>query len=118
MAQHGQHDGLEKVTPPIYREQIKDIVDLVRSVNRKAEFILIAPMLANPASGFSGFQSLYKAELDKLAGKGIVVADLTGVHLELLKYKTYQDITGNNINHPNDYLARWYAQYMLGLLSR
>lgn len=112
----GMNDGTAKIAPPVYREQIRGIIDSVRLANAKAEFILIAPMLANPASVFSGFQVLYKAELDKLAGKGIVVADITGVHSELLKHKTYQDMTGNNINHPNDYLARWYAQYILGLL--
>ncbi|QEC79969.1 SGNH/GDSL hydrolase family protein [Mucilaginibacter ginsenosidivorax] len=114
----GMNDGTAHVAPGTYREQIKAIIDSVRSANTKAEFILIAPMLANPASAFNGFQSLYKTELDKLAGQGIVVADLTGVHRELLKHKTYQDMTGNNVNHPNDYLARWYAQYLLGLLTR
>lgn len=114
----GMNDGTARVAPETYREQIKGMIDSVRLANAKTEFILIAPMLANPASGFSGLQPLYKAELDKLAGKGIVVADMTGVHQELLKHKIYQDMTGNNINHPNDYLARWYAQYILGLLTR
>jgi lysophospholipase L1-like esterase len=114
----GMNDGTARVAPAVYREQIKGMIDSVRLANAKAEFILIAPMLANPTSVFSGLQSLYKAELDKLAGKGIVVADMTGVHQELLKHKNYQDMTGNNINHPNDYLARWYAQYILGILTK
>ena len=41
---------------------------------------------------------------------------MTGVHKELLNHKSYQDMTGNNINHPNDYLIRWYAQFISGLL--
>jgi len=75
-------------------------------------------MLPNPDAVQNGIQSSYKSELDKLTRKGIVVADMTGVHAELLKHKIYQDMTGNNVNHPNDYLARWYAQTMLGLLIR
>jgi len=41
---------------------------------------------------------------------------MTSVHGELLRHKAYQDMTGNNINHPNDYLARWYAQVIGALL--
>jgi lysophospholipase L1-like esterase len=112
----GMNDGTMKVPADIYREQIKGIIDAVSASNPSTEFILIAPMLANPASGFDGLQSVYEQELDKLVRKGVVVADITGVHQELLKHKSYQDMTGNNINHPNDYLARWYAQYISGIL--
>lgn len=112
----GMNDGTGKVPAYVYREQIKGIIDSVKLKNPDAEFILIAPMLANPASAFDGLQSEYKPELDKLTGKGVVVADITGVHAELLKHKRYQDMTGNNINHPNDYLARWYAQFICGIL--
>ncbi|MDP9079296.1 MAG: SGNH/GDSL hydrolase family protein [Bacteroidota bacterium] len=114
----GMNDGTAKLPPEIYRTHIKGIIDSVSRQNPATEFILIAPMLANPASAFSGNQTLYKAELDKLARTGAVVADLTGVHTELLKHKSYQDMTGNNVNHPNDYLARWYAQIICGLLIK
>ena len=114
----GMNDGTFNVPPETYRAEIKGIIDTVRSANKSAEFILIAPMTANPESSFAGLQPRYKNELDKLKGKVIVVADLTGVHQELLKVKSYQDMTGNNINHPNDYLARWYAQFICGLLIR
>lgn len=114
----GMNDGSSKVPPDVYRKQIETMIDSVSAKNHHAEFILIAPMLANPVSVFSGLQSLYKSELDKLTRTGVIVADMTGVHEELLKHKTYQDMTGNNINHPNDYLARWYAQYLCGLLIK
>lgn len=114
----GMNDGTAKIAPDVYRNQIKGIIDAVQTKNPRAEFILIAPMLANPLSVFSGLQSSYKAELDKLAGNGVVIADMTGVHSTLLQYKSYQDMTGNNINHPNDYLVRWYAQFICGLLIK
>lgn len=114
----GMNDGTAKIAPDVYRNQIKGIIDAVRVKNSRAEFILIAPMLANPLSVFSGLQSSYKTELDKLAVNGIVIADMTGVHSTLLQYKSYQDMTGNNINHPNDYLVRWYAQFICGLLIK
>jgi len=114
----GMNDGSAKITPDKYREDIKSIIDATIAQNPNAEFILIAPMLPNPDAIQSGLQGLYKAELDKLCKKGIIVADLTGVHRELLKHKTYQDMTGNNVNHPNDYLARWYAQFICGFLIK
>jgi hypothetical protein len=38
------------------------------------------------------------------------------VHAELLLHKRYIDITGNNVNHPNDFLIRWYFQMVSSLL--
>jgi acetyl esterase/lipase/lysophospholipase L1-like esterase len=114
----GMNDGTFGVKPEEYRRQIKAIMDSISARNHNVEFILIAPMLANPLAIQNGNQGLYKAQLDKLSRKGVVVADITGVHLELLKFKNYQDMTGNNVNHPNDYLARWYAQFISGLLIK
>ena len=114
----GMNDGTLKVSPENFRTNIQSMIDNIRKDNADAEFILVSTMLANPISTFSHDQELFKAVLESLAGQGIVIADITGVHKELLKYKSYQDMTGNNINHPNDYLARWYAQFISGLLVR
>ena len=35
---------------------------------------------------------------------------------ELLKHKSFYDITGNGINHPNDFGHRVYAETLLSLL--
>ena len=43
---------------------------------------------------------------------GVVVADMTTFHEALLAQKRYCDMTGNNVNHPNDFLARAYAQVL------
>nr|WP_121272177.1 SGNH/GDSL hydrolase family protein [Pedobacter schmidteae] len=114
----GMNDGTFNVQPEIYRAQISGIMDVIRINNPNAEFILVSPMLANPYAMQSKIQHLYKTELKKLTKKGVVLADLTGVHQQLLKHKTYQDMTGNNVNHPNDYLARWYAQIISGILIK
>ena len=41
---------------------------------------------------------------------------MTSIHSQLLEKKKYLDMTGNNINHINDYLGRWYAQILSALL--
>ena len=113
----GMNDGgTAAVAPEVFKKNIKAIIDSIRHNNPNAEFILISTMLANPNSIVDQIQELYKPLLDSLTSQGIVVADITGVHKELLKHKSYQDMTGNNVNHPNDYLARWYAQFISGLL--
>jgi hypothetical protein len=51
-------------------------------------------------------------KLQKLAQEeaGVALADLTTLHKEYLTVKNYRDMTGNNVNHPNDFLMRLYAQ--------
>jgi len=44
---------------------------------------------------------------------GSALADVTAVHSRLLASKRYVDMTGNNVNHPNDFLTRVYAMVVL-----
>ncbi len=75
-------------------------------------------VLANPDAVQSKIQKEYQQPLLNLKDTGIAIADMTAIHEELLRHKAYQDMTGNNVNHPNDYLARWYAQVVSALLIR
>ncbi|MDP4285775.1 MAG: SGNH/GDSL hydrolase family protein [Bacteroidota bacterium] len=112
----GMNDGTGRMDPQVFKANIHGIINKVRRNNPKAEFILVATMLPNPESDFVGTQQFFKKVLDELTGLGIVLVDMTSVHAELLKYKSYQDMTGNDINHPNDFLIRWYAQQILSTL--
>ncbi|MBU0478666.1 hypothetical protein KKC91_08875 [bacterium] len=47
---------------------------------------------------------------------GVILADMTQMWMDLLKFKRYHDLTGNGVNHPNDFGHRIYAQVLLGLL--
>ena len=44
---------------------------------------------------------------------GVAIADIQAVQKEIGKRKRYIDITGNWLNHPNDYLARILAQVVV-----
>jgi hypothetical protein len=47
----------------------------------------------------------------------VAVADMTQIHWDILATgKRYRDMTGNNINHPNDFIARIYAKVILKTL--
>ena len=112
----GMNDGTGKMSRETFKANVQEMIEKTKEKNKNAEFILVSPMLPNPESTFTGTQEEFKAALDELKMPGIVVVDMTEVHRELLKFKSYQDMTGNNINHPNDFLIRWYAQEILGVL--
>ncbi|MBF0431005.1 MAG: T9SS type A sorting domain-containing protein [Fibrobacteria bacterium] len=112
----GMNDGTFKVSNASYKANIKSMIDHVKTQNPNCEFILVSPTLANNESPFAGTQASYKTVLNELTGEGVVLADITSVHQELLKQKHFRDMTGNNINHPNDFLVRWYAQQVSSLL--
>ncbi len=62
----------------------------------------------------------YTEELRKLADQydGVVMANMTEIHRHILTRKNYRDITGNNVNHPNDFISRMYAQVLLRTVER
>lgn len=113
----GMNDA--STAPQAYKNQIQQIVDKVLSDNPNCEVILVATMLPNEeAEGFFGNQVKFADELKSLTKEGIVLCDMTEFHSILLKYKKYSDMTGNNINHPNDFLARAYTQVLLKTMSK
>jgi len=84
-----------------------------------AEIILAASMLGNPEWQYTPLDKAlrFRDALAALAGPGIALADLTSLWAGLLKVKSYQDLTGNGVNHPNDFGHRLYAQVLLELLG-
>ena len=109
----GMNDGTEKVDPEAFRHNIMGIKSSVLARNPKAEFILISTTVANPESVFDGRQREYLPILTECMGQGDILVNMTEVHDRLLTRKRFVDMTGNNINHPNDYLIRVYAQMIL-----
>lgn len=102
-----------------YAYHIGRMICAVRKANRNAEFILVSPMQANKeVKGFYGNQYKFQRILKQFecVGRGIAVAPMWSMHECLLKSKRYYDMTGNNVNHPNDFLARVYAQTVAELL--
>ena len=79
---------------------------------------MIGTMLPNPnAINFVGEQEKFYDELVQYEKEGLVAVNITRVHKDLLKVKRYSDLTGNNVNHANDFLARIYAQTILQTLK-
>jgi acyl-CoA thioesterase I len=91
----------------------------IRSSRPHAEFVLVAPMIPSPECGFVVRErfSTYRNALAELCGQGAALADMTTLWTELFARKSDFDLTGNGLNHPNDFGHRLYAQMILALLT-
>ena len=100
-----------------YEANVRGLMEAVLADAPDAEFILVASMLGNAEWGMPMEQfPLYRDVLAKLCGPGVVLADMTSMWDALLKRKTFYDLTGNGVNHPNDFGHCVYAQSLLALL--
>lgn len=110
----GMNDGNNP--PEKFQETIEETVCRFKKISPNGEVVLIAPMLPNIETDWLGNQTVYYKNLYELERKYpfVSVANVTQVHKDLLNSgKKYRDMTGNNINHPNDFIARVYAQVIL-----
>ncbi len=95
---------------------MRKLLDSVRAANPQAEVVLVSPMTGNPRLFPAERFTAYRDALTKLAGPGVAVADVTTVWIDLLKKKNFSDLSGNNVNHPNDFGHRVYAQVIARLV--
>ena len=102
-----------------YKQMITDMVARFKQFNPNSEVLLVAPMLPNVETDWLKNQPLFAEKLYELEKEYsfVSVADMTQMHWDILGAgKRYRDMTGNNINHPNDFIARVYAQVILKTL--
>ncbi len=97
-----------------------DTVANIRKELPEVEICLIATMLPHwRVSGFFRHQIEFEPVLMKYAKtqSRLAVVPMTSVHKVLLKKKEYYSMTGNNVNHPNDFMGRVYAMAVLQTLG-
>ncbi|MBQ8428795.1 MAG: SGNH/GDSL hydrolase family protein [Clostridia bacterium] len=121
------HFGLNDVTLGVsaqtYYENICKMINCIRDRNPNCDIIILGSLIANPeAKNQSKDLSPYTKVNNAIASQvykneHIVSWDIGVMHQELLAAgKKYLDMTGNNVNHPNDFIARIYAMNVLSLL--
>ncbi|MDA1041366.1 MAG: sulfatase-like hydrolase/transferase [Planctomycetota bacterium] len=113
----GMNDG-NAMPVDTYRTNIGVITNQVRATNPETEFILVAPMLKNEDWRSLTPMNGYLAALKTFESEHVAVADVWSVSEHILKTKRYCDISGNHINHPNDFMVRVYAQVVSALLAK
>ena len=119
MIAFGMNDGSGRLPVDQFIGNTRSMIRTIRASNPDAEFVLCATTLPNRlAKGFYGLQEEYEQPLHELADtEDCAFLDMTELHRILLSRKAYHHMTGNNINHPSDFLARLYAQGLLALLG-
>jgi lysophospholipase L1-like esterase len=104
--------------PAWFREQTAAILARIKQTRPEAETILVATMLGNdewihtPREMFNR----YRDELKSLVAPGVALVDMTAVWEEQVRSKEMFDLTGNGLNHPNDFGHRLYAQGVLDVM--
>ena len=61
----------------------------------------------------------YVAVLNEIASErgNVAVADVGTLSFRLLQLKKFRDMSANNINHPNDFMHRVYAQTIVKTIA-
>ena len=115
----GMNDGNGSATSAqAYKANIQAMIASAKAHNPNIEIILVSPMLPNPeVKVTAGNQDSYEAVLNELCETGVIVAPVTSIYKVLMERKVYHHMTGNNVNHPNDFVARLYAQTLLAAVS-
>ena len=106
-----------------YIAATKAIVDKIKEGNPNLEVILVSCMNPNPRVGWDVNQKHQGGWLKEIAAQSkyssyTAVVDFYAAHKSILAYKDFSATTGNNINHPNDWLIRVYAQNILAAMIK
>ena len=98
-----------------YKSAVSSMIEKVRSSRPNCEFVLVAPFYANPYCHYMSYFEACRDALYEIAENynGVTVADVTAMQESLLEHKDYLDFSGDNMCHPNDFMARIYAQVCL-----
>lgn len=122
----GMNDGSVAVSDTV--EKIKTMIDKTTALADDCAYLIISTMVPNPdAYNAAGNKWLGNqinqedalvvlAEQYRHSGISCAVARMTSVSLSILEHKDFVDYTGNNINHPNDFFSRVYAQTVIQTL--
>ena len=111
----GMNDG--NLPKEEHFKQIMAIINGIKEHDPDCDIVLIATTVPNIESTWYQSQVTYIEEYQKINLDNVAIVDMTHMHLDLLKKKKFKDMTGNNVNHPNDFLVRIYAQSILTVMG-
>jgi lysophospholipase L1-like esterase len=103
--------------PKKFKQMLGSMVEQIQAANKDTEILLVSPMYGNsqwsnaPKEQFP----LHRDAIASFVRPGIAMCDVTSLWGSLIDRKGELDLTGNGVNHPNDFGHRLYAQAILGL---
>ncbi len=104
--------------PERYIENIKSLIMGVKERVPDCEFVVMECFTPNPDSYSQANMAMYWQQVSKLVAEteDVYALDLFTLSTEMLRYKQYIDVTGNGVNHVNDFTSRLYAMSILAQL--
>lgn len=99
--------------PSQFVQKMKAIKAVVLEQSPHTEFVFCGTTFPNPQlKNFYKHQDKYAKALMQLQEQGTVIADFCSMQKYLLHRKRFIDLTGNNVNHPNDFMIRCHGQLL------
>ena len=113
---YGMND-FSSVSAGDFRKELEKIISEKQKISPETEYLLVIPMTGNPEwePTRPGPDLLFAESIGMLSAENVAVADVRSVWLKILERKKFFDLTGNGVNHPNDYGHRIYASVLLNL---
>jgi hypothetical protein len=115
-----------RYTPEQFKGYIQTIMRKIKAQNPKVEFLLLSNMKFDPdyildsdknKSFYVSNMEGYSKVLQDLQTHGVINLDMTTLSDAIYHKKKAKDCIVNPL-HPNDYMARWYAQGLTALFLR
>lgn len=115
----GMNDASGGRKPEELARVTREIFQPVRDAHPECAVLLISPMTANPEWSHSapGLYPQYATALAGLTGPGIAMANVTATWTAIVSRKKDLDLSGNGLNHPNDFGHRIYADVILAVIG-
>ena len=108
------------VKPELFIENIDKLIKSIKSKNKDARIVLMSPSRPNPEwilpnkEFFEGYSRGLKSLSEKYDNTTFI--NVTDAWNQILKRKNIWAITGNGVNHPNDFGHRVIAEALLTAL--
>ncbi|MBI1842807.1 MAG: SGNH/GDSL hydrolase family protein [Verrucomicrobia bacterium] len=116
----GMNDASGRRSPEEFSRITREMAASVRTALPECAVLLVSSMTANSewVHAAPDLYPKYADALAKLAGPGIAFANATERWTAIEGRKKHMDLSGNGLNHPNDYGHRLYAEVILSVIGR
>jgi len=102
---------------PAFGATMKQLLEAVVQGCPEADVILVASMTSTTRMKSAKHFIDYRDVLRQMETPTAALADVTEPWLKLLERKPFADLSGNNVNHPNDFGHRLYAHVVCELFA-